>query len=89
MIEIIFEDHILRDKLPTQSLWKDRRSGNHDRPFIIDIDNKNRTFELVDEIHQWFIDNNLSYKTKWTSEYESCLIFEKESDAILFKLTWL
>jgi hypothetical protein len=42
------------------------------------------------ELHTWFIENNIKYSLTYSKSEENCtqIHFEKESDALLFKLTW-
>jgi len=41
------------------------------------------------EIRQWMIDNKIKYRLKYISNRSSEIKFFKESDAMLFKLTWM
>jgi hypothetical protein len=68
--------------------------------FVIDPDvyrNKRTIYvSLDDKLHGWFKETNIKYDIylKPHSEYYTryndwyYLVFEKESDAVLFKLTW-
>jgi hypothetical protein len=46
-------------------------------------------YSFIDEIHNWFMDNNIYYRLDYVSINTTDIIFKKESDAILFKLTWM
>jgi len=81
MIEIVFEDEILREKIDV----------NMDLfTFVIDEDdNETDDIDFTSDIKKWFIDNNIDYIIKSWTNTTTTILFEKESDAILFKLTWL
>lgn len=60
---------------------------------------EHRYIDLVDDVKQWFLDNNIDYRYVfilgkynkqspcWT-RHEIEFIFENEKDEILFKLRW-
>ena len=49
---------------------------------------KSEVFIFCKKIDDWFIENNIEYKLFWIDYDYTGITFEKESDAILFKLTW-
>jgi hypothetical protein len=50
---------------------------------------------LSKEVHQWFIDQDISYELKYYCDIKPCpiivefiIVFKSKYDALLFKLTW-
>lgn len=71
-----------------KSLYSNKPS---DRPFSCIYRDNIEYYCLCDLFHFWLIDHNVSYSLKevpMNFGYDTCIIFEKDSDAVLFKLVW-
>jgi hypothetical protein len=94
MVEITFDDTNIQAHL-NESLWVDLESeyDHIGRPILTKF-RKMFFIEYVDyyvfceQLHNWFIDNNIEYKLFWVGLTETGIQLKKDSDAILFKLTW-
>jgi hypothetical protein len=85
MIQVTFNDDKFREYLG-QRPWRRVSNSFCGRPGIT---YKTEYCTFIDEIHQWFIDNNIEYSFADATLETTDIVFQKESDAILFKLTWL
>ena len=61
----------------------------YDRPISKSIGNWDFEYILNDDIHFWFIENNIIYSLREDENCCSHIIFENISDAVLFKLVWM
>ena len=66
--------------------WDYSETRKDNRPVSLKSDLSG--YILVDLLHNWLVDNNISYSLR-EIDYFTCIMFENKSDAILFKLTWL
>ena len=90
MYSIRFNDYYLGRKDYNKWWLKSSISKPNDRSYMTDGIKKDLEYHtFIDEIHNWFKDNNIKYKLKCISNVETEIIFNNETDAILFKLTWM
>ena len=54
----------------------------------LNIDNNTFLWNPEEEIYRWSIENNISYYIKEFEAFKWYIVFEKENDAVLFKLIW-
>ena len=47
------------------------------------------SYSFIDDLHNWFIENNIDYDFVKSSFKAATIRFKNQSDAILFKLTWM
>jgi len=90
VIEIIFEDDILNQRIE-QNIWIAKKDINDilsfNRPWF--NDDRKEWYVFKDDVHFWFIDNNIKYFLFNVSVWETGIRFENTKDAMLFKLTWM
>ena len=90
MVNIIFKDNKIRGHLDQQEchnhIWRERFYD--DQP-VLNNPNTGNSIGFCREVSKWFLEFNIKYKLFWVSNTATGITFEKESDAILFKLTWL
>jgi hypothetical protein len=64
---------------------------------IKDLDNRPEVdnYVLCDQYHYWLVENNIEYSLKWIKQSSISnnisnwfIVFYRNQDAILFKLTW-
>jgi len=97
MIELIFKDKSINEKIG-KDIWclLDKKRANYQEEFLrlnrpqLKYYESNSSCQLffIDQIHFWFIENNIKYSLEFISRDFTKILFEKESDAVLFKLTW-
>ena len=69
--------------------WDTRHKEPKHQPFSINPEINLKLFYILrKELHKWLKDHKIKYSLRETENLFTCIIFEKESDAILFKLTW-
>jgi hypothetical protein len=85
MIKVTFEDCRLAEYLE-EDVFKSSLYPFIDQP---NFSFNDRFHAFNENLHSWFVDNAISYSFANALYYYTTLIFEKESDAVLFKLTWL
>ena len=91
MYSIIFNDYCLGQR-KTYKWWlkSSEKIPSGNRPYMADGLLRDKVYHyFIDDIHNWFIDNSIKYKIKYVSKDDTEIIFNKESDAVLFKLTWM
>ena len=87
MIKINFKDEILSEKVGNIPIWKSAKDDEYlKRP---DVRATQHRWILINEIHQWFVDYNIEYSMVMIDRFSTTISFQKESNAFLFKLTWL
>jgi len=95
MIKIDIQDDLLRRNAGKDwlDIYSEYSEADKSKPYMssneIAPNNKEAYFTLSDRFHQWFIDFNIRYELRFLSYYETRFMFEKASDAMLFKLRWL
>jgi hypothetical protein len=69
-----------------KNVWLERTGKIISRPYFYSLYSYSY-YQLIDILHQWFIDHNIEYSLEGNNN-ETYIIFEKESDAVYFKLVW-
>ena len=90
MIRFTIIDKNISEKIGTHA-WKTYEypiTFDLKRPYIKEPSFNGRCFIFDNVIHNWFIENNIEYNVYWNTDKITDIEFEKESDAVLFKLTW-
>lgn len=88
MIEIILTWENIGKHFSDGKYFYEHANVSNKKPFSRSLQNGDFKFSLVDEIHNWFIENNISYSLRENYKSNTIIIFEKESDAVYFKLIW-
>jgi hypothetical protein len=86
MIEITFEDQRIVDHSGIINIWSWSHNSFKDRPNMFSID---EYYAFHTEIHEWFLENGIQYSLEYNNFHKTTIVFKNESDALLFKLTWL
>ena len=91
MVDIIFEDIKIERHLDylgvSDTIWKHKKDF-YNQPTLKNP-NTGNNIGFTNKIEEWFIYNNITYKLFWVSNSRTGISFEKMSDLILFKLTWM
>jgi 5,10-methylenetetrahydrofolate reductase len=85
MIEITFND-IQLIKWIGSDLWKISYDAFIGQPYF---KFEGEFYAFRDKLHSWFIEHKIEYSFVTVTNFTTTLRFQKESDAVLFKLIWL
>jgi hypothetical protein len=84
MIQLTFDDDTIWNYLGNTP-WTSTAPSS-ERPGVT---YKEEFCVFIDEMHQWFTDRNIEYSFTGATLRTTDILFQKESDAMLFKLTWM
>jgi len=91
MIEMILDTKIFNKHFENGKYYihlSDRDIVPEGRPISFPIFTIGK-YILNDILHFWLVDQNIVYFLKEDEDLKTHIFFKKESDAILFKLTWM
>ena len=88
MIKIFLPDDIIGNREPRLWWLNETRKVPKRKPFMGCCES-DYFYTFNDEIHKWCRENKINYSLEFISTSSTNICFEKESDAILFKLTWM
>ena len=86
MIKIILDYDNIGKHPDINRVWLEPTLKGGNRP-IFYSDYSHIHYELVEVLHKWLEEHHIQYSLDGIDS-KNMIIFEKESDAILFKLVW-
>ena len=88
MFKLFLPDDYLGNREPRLWWLSETRIEPKRKPFM-GCEESNYFYTFNDEIYKWCKENKVKYSLEYVSSNSSNILFEKESDAVLFKLTWM